>query len=371
MTKLFTLCGLTLAVSILSFSSFAQRGPQGPVQVIAAPVMQKDFADRIEALGTTRANETVVITANASEKITAIHFEDGQQVSKGDLLVSLDQSEEQAELEAAQAMVSEAQSSYNRAKGLQNSNALSQAALQERQATLKQNQAMIGQINARIENRSIHAPFDGILGLRQVSVGTLVQPGDEITTIDDLSVIKVDFNVPSLYLTALQPGMKVIGTAEAFSDREFEGEVRTINTQVDPVTRTIKVRAVISNPDMILKPGLLMTITLLKDQRQALIAPEEALIKQGETDYVYIVDQAEGKTIARKQAIKTGARQPGIVEVIDGLAAGDQIVAHGTLKISDGSEITVRAIEDDNQTLDELLEQNLQDTAAPAAGNAP
>ena len=116
-----------------------------------------------------------------------------------------------------------------------------------------------------------------MVGLREVSVGTLVQPSDQITTIDDISVIKVDFDVPSLFLPTLKKGLKITGKVEAFGNREFSGEVQTVNTQVDPLTRTVKVRAIIPNEDRVLKPGLLMTIDLIKNERQAIVIPEEGL----------------------------------------------------------------------------------------------
>ncbi|MEZ5814229.1 MAG: efflux RND transporter periplasmic adaptor subunit [Alphaproteobacteria bacterium] len=317
----------------------------------------QNFSDNVEALGTTRANETVVITPDAVEKVTAIYFEDGQTVKQGDLLITLDKGEEEAELNAAQASLSEAQSSYNRAKGLQNNSALSKGTLQERLAALKQAQAAIEEIKARIAKRDITAPFDGILGLREVSVGSLVQPGDMITTIDDLSQIKVDFDVSAIFLSTLKPGMDIVGKIEAFDDREFNGTIRTINTQVDPVTRTVKVRAILPNEDGVLKPGLLMNVTLFKNMRQALLIPEEALIKRGTENFVFVVRNKDDKTIAKEQKIKIGARQPGVIEVLSGLNKGDQIVAHGTLKVRDGAEITVRAIENEDTPLDDLLEQ--------------
>lgn len=362
MAKLLKLTFLFI-FSILSSQAYAQqRGPQGPTPIIAAPVKLQSFADSVEALGTTKANETVVITADTAEKVTAIHFDDGQQVKQGELLVTLDKGEEEAALGAAQAALSEAQSSYQRAKGLQDNSALSKGTLQERLAELKQSEAGIEEINARLEKRDITAPFDGVLGLREVSVGALVQPGDMITTIDDLSQIKVDFDVPAVYLPTLRTGMPVTGNVEAYGDREFQGTVRTINTQVDPVTRTIKVRAVVPNTDGSLKPGLLMSITLLKNQRQALLIPEEALIKRAADNYVYRVVRQDGKTIAQQQKIEIGARQPGVVEVLSGVSEGDQIVTHGIIKISDGAEISIRALEEENKPLQELLEQK------PAAG---
>lgn len=363
MLKIKRLCVVLVTCMLVPVASFAQKnGPQGPVGIIAAPVELRDFADNVEALGTTKANETVVITADTAEKVTEIAFEDGQTVKAGDLLIRLDKAEEMAELNAAQAALSEAQSSYNRAKGLQNTSALSKGTLQERLAALKQNQAAIEEIKARIEKRDIVAPFDGVLGLREVSVGALVQPGDLITTIDDLSQIKVDFDVPAVFLAALEQGMPVIGKVEAFGDREFKGQVRTINTQIDPVTRTVKVRAIIPNQDGVLKPGLLMTVDLLKGQRKALLIPEEALIKRSDSNFVFLISNEDGKTIARQQKIEIGARQPGVIEVLSGLKEGDQIVGHGTVKVSEGTEIAVRAVERNDETLDELLKQK------PASG---
>lgn len=352
---LICLCGVASPV-------LAQRGPQGPVDVIVSPVKQEQFADRIEALGTTKSNETVVITPDTSEKVVEIHFEDGQEVKAGDVLVTLDKTREEAELKAAEALLSERQSAFERAEDLQKSKALSTATLQERQAEFTQSQAEVDSLKARIEELVITAPFDGVLGLREVSIGTLVQPGDMITTIDDLSQIKVDFNVPSVYLSTLKSGQPIVGSVEAYGDRKFNGEVRTINTQVDPVTRTVRVRAVIPNPDGLLRPGLLMTIELFKNPRETLLIPEEALIKRGEKSFVYVVSEKEGKVIARQTEVRLGGRQPGVIEVLSGLKANDEIVAHGTVKISDGSEIAVRAVENEDTPLDKLLEQE------PAAG---
>lgn len=341
----------------------AQKGPpKGPTEVITAIVSVQDFADSVEALGTTKANETIVITADTAEKVTAIHFQDGQTVKQGDLLITLDKGEEEAALNAALASLAEAEAAYERARTLQDNNALSKGTLQERLATLKQNQASVEEIKSRIEKRDIKAPFDGMLGLREVSIGALVQPGAEITTLDDLSQIKVDFDVPAVYLSSLKPGMPVTGIVQAFPGRVFTGEVRTVNTQVDPVTRTVTVRAVMPNTDGVLRPGLLMSVTLLKDTRKALLMPEESLIKRGAGNFVYVVTEAEGKTLAKQTAIEIGARRPGVIEVLSGLNPGDQIVTDGVVKINDGAEITVRAVGDSQTPLSEMLKP--QDNAA-------
>jgi membrane fusion protein (multidrug efflux system) len=334
--------------------------------VIVSPVKFHDFADRVEALGTTKANETVIITPDTSEKIVEIHFEDGQEVKAGDLLVTLDKKQEDANLRAAEAALYETQNAYQRASDLQKSSALSKGTVQERLSALRQSEAAAEATKARIDELTITAPFDGILGLREVSVGTLVQPGDMITTIDDLSQIKVDFDVPDVFLSTLKAGLPITGKVKAFGDREFVGEVRTINTQIDPVTRTVTVRAIMPNPDHTLKPGLLMSITLMKDERQALLIPEEALLKRSDKNFVYVAVEEEGKMLAREREITVGGRQPGDIEVLTGLDAGDKVIAHGTIKVHNGSEISIRATEDGNETLDELLKQQPAEKEAAA-----
>lgn len=356
MVRSLILPGMILAV-LACPPALAQRGPQGPTAVIVAAVEKQKFADPIEALGTTKSNESVVITADTAEKIAEIHFTDGQAVKAGDILITLDKTEEEAELAAAEALLAERKSAYDRAKGLQESSALSKATLQERLAAMRQAESDLELIKARIAKLAVAAPFDGVLGLREVSIGTLVSPGDVITTIDDLSQIKVDFDVPSVFLNSLKPGLAVSGQVEAFGKRIFRGQVAGISTQIDPVTRTVRVRAVIPNKDLLLRPGLLMTITLLRDQREALVIPEEALIKRGDKNFVFVADQADGKLTAREQEITIGSRRPGDIEVLGGLEQGDKIVTHGTLKLINGAEITIKAEEQGDTPVGDLLKQ--------------
>ena len=356
MSQFFQFSLLLIAFLIISTTSHAQRGgPKGPTAVIAAPVMSKSFADTVEALGTTRSNEMVIITADTAEKVTKIYFEEGQNVKKGDLLITLAKGEENAALKAAQAEFSKARSSYNRAKDLQSTRAISKAALQERLSALNQSRAAIAGVSARLDKLAITAPFDGIVGLRDVSVGTLVQPSDKITTLDDISFIKVDFDVPSLFLPTLKKGLKVTGRIEAFGEREFIGEVQTVNTQVDPLTRTVKVRALIPNDDRVLKPGLLMMIDLVKNERQALVIPEESLIKHGKKNFVFIVSEKDGKKIALEKEIKIGSRRSGEIEVLSGLSERDQVINHGTLKLKDGAQIKIEAVEMQQESIGDLL----------------
>ncbi len=362
MLKLFAIIGFVLIFTAPNVFA-QQKGPQGPSPVYATKVILKDFADTVEALGTTRSNEMVVITSDVSEKVTAIHFVEGQDVKKGDLLITLAKAEENAGLRAAQAELSEAQSAFNRAEDLQKDQAISKATLDERLAALRQARAAVSAISARLEDLVITAPFDGVAGLREVSIGALIQPSDKITTVDDISKIKVDFDVPSIFLPTLKAGLGFTGTVEAYGNREFTGEVQTVNTQVDPITRMIKVRGIIPNDDKALKPGLLMKINLVKNDRKALIIPEEALIKRASKNFVYVVKDNEAKKQAIETEIQIGARKAGDVEVISGLNEGDLIVAHGALKLRDGAAIAINAIEEGDMPLSELLEQAAQNKA--------
>ncbi len=347
-----------LGVLILPNDAFAQRGgPKGPVAVIVAPVISKPFGDTIEALGTTKSNEMVVITADTAEKVTKIYFEEGQDVKKGDMLVTLAKGEENAALRSAQAALSEAQSAYTRAKELFEAKAVSEAALQERLSALNQARASTAAVTARLDKLAITAPFDGIVGLREVSVGTLVRPNDMITTLDDISMMKLDFDVPSLFLSSLKKGMPIKGKVEAFGDREFVGEVQTINTQIDPVTRSVKIRAIVQNDDRVLRPGLLMTINLIKNERTALVIPEEALIKRGDKNFVFVAQDSDGKKVAVEKEVKIGTRIYGEVEILSPLVEGDQVINHGTLKLNDGAEIKIKAVETSNKTIGEMLKK--------------
>lgn len=347
---------LVLAALLVGLSNVSANPP---TQVMTAPVMQvAGFADQVEALGTTKSNESVDISANVTETVTRIYFDDGQQVKRGDILLTLEKSEEEADLKAAKATLDERTASYQRAQSLQKQQALSTATLEERLALLSQTEGTIEAIQSRINDRVIRAPFDGVLGFRNVSPGTLVRPGDLITTIDDLSKIKVDFEIPSVFLADIRPGVKIEGRIDAFGDRVFTGEVSTVNTQIDPITRTMKVRAILPNPDLLLRPGLLMNITLMKSPRSALLIPEEAILQRQDKFFVYKIDSQDNKTLAREIQVIPGSRIPGKIEIRQGLQSGDQVVVHGLMQVKPNKEVLIRAVEESDTPLEQLLKQN-------------
>ncbi|MGD8265690.1 MAG: efflux RND transporter periplasmic adaptor subunit, partial [Chromatiales bacterium] len=230
----------------------AQSAPK-PVSVIAHTVAERTLTDRVEALGTLRANESVVLTASVTETVSEIHFDDGERVTAGQLLVEMTSQEEHALLEEARVRVADAERQYERVKLLTRQQTASESLYDERKRDLETARASLAALESRLADRLVRAPFDGVLGLRKISPGALVEPGDEITTLDDDSVMKLDFSVPSVFLPDLKAGLRIAAAARAYGNRSFEGEVSGIDSRVNPVTRSIQVRAILPNDDRVLK----------------------------------------------------------------------------------------------------------------------
>ncbi|MGQ8365502.1 efflux RND transporter periplasmic adaptor subunit [Glaciecola sp. 1036] len=314
---------------------------QAQTSVIVATVEQNEMADTVEALGTLRANESVDLTANVTEMITAVHFQDGQRVNRGDVLVEMDDSEQQALLAEEMSRLNEAKKQVSRLSSLAAQNASTESLLDEQQREVETAEARIKAIRSRLALRTIKAPFAGVLGLRNVSVGSLVRPGDTITTLDDDSVMKLDFSVPSVFLPVLGSGVEIKAKSDAFKDEIFDGKVLNVDSRIDPVTRSIIVRAIIPNPERKLKPGLLMTVTIQANPRQALIIPEEALIPSGNKNFVLVLSNKNGASTVERRQIELGTRRAGEAEIVQGLSAGDKVVTHGITKALPGAEVTV------------------------------
>lgn len=315
-------------------------GPRPAAVVVGRPT-RKEFAHEVEALGTVRANESVDITAKAAERVAAIHFKEGQQVRTGQVLVELESDEARADLAAAQAAARDSRSQYNRSQELFQTRALSEAQLEQLQATLQANDARVAAAQARVDDRSITAPFAGRVGLRNVSLGGLVNPGAVITTLDDLSVVKLDFSVPEVFLATLRPGLTVEARSSAYPKESFVGRVASIDTRVDPTTRSVAIRALFDNPDGRLRPGMFMTVKLVRSEGEALMLPEQAIVPENDRHYVFVV--AEGR--AHKREVTIGRRRPGEVEILSGLTEQESVVLDGVLNVRDGSPVRVQTLE--------------------------
>ena len=346
-------------------SSAAQQGggrSNAPASVTLAAVRSERVSQKLEALGNARANESVDISSKTSNIVTAVTFRDGERVKRGQVLVQLDDAQTRADVAAAQAAVTESQSQYDRSRELLNTQALSKSSFDQLVATLAANRARLGAAQARLEDTVIRAPFSGRVGLRRVSVGTLISPGDVITTLDDTSVIKLDFSVPENFLASVREGLSIRASAPAFPGRTFAGSVASIDSRVDMTTRSVTVRALLANEDGALKPGMFLNVTLANDERQALVIPEEALTPEAERQYVYVV--ADGKVSRRE--VRIGGRQPGTVEVLAGLTAGERVIVEGTQKVRDGASVNGT-----ERTLDTLPDTGSKSHEASAGGGSP
>ena len=346
---------LLLLIDITAYAAPPAKGKPKPKHVIVAPVVFKQISDRVEALGTARATESVNITSNVTEKITRIDFEDGQQVKAGAILAVLDQAEEQAELKRAQAVRGERKLALQRLQQLEERQLTSPDEIDRTRLELEQAEATITAIKTRISDRVIRAPFDGIVGLRNISVGALVEIGDLIATLDDTRQIKLDFSVPSVFLSELKPGLKIKARALALDNREYMGEVKSINSRVDPVTRSIQVRALLANPDGSILPGILMQVDLLRNTRQALVIPEASLLPLADKQYVMRRIDKNGKNTVEKRQVHIGLRLPGYVEIRDGLSEGEQVVTHGNSKVRPGDILDVMAVDDGSVDIADII----------------
>lgn len=330
-----------------------------PTAVIVEQAGKQRIADSLEALGTLHANETVRITANVSDTISRVNFDDGQAVDAGDVLVELTDAEESALLSEAQSLAEEAKRQYERIKRLVAQGNAAESLLDERRREWRTAEARLDAVRSRLADRLISAPFGGHVGLRLVSPGALVSPGDVITTLVDDSRMKLDFTIPALYLNTVRRGTVIEAASPVFPNRTFAGAVSSVDSTIDPVSRSITVRAIVPNDNRDLVPGMLMTLNLLRNERDAVVISEEAVIPRGDSTYVMVVNMSAEPYTAEQRVVRLGTRMPGQVEVVSGLDPGETIISHGTLKVRPGSPVQIKAVDDGTRPIAELLEPDL------------
>ena len=310
---------------------------QRPVGVVVAPARMERLAVELEALGTAYANESVDIASKVSNLVVAVRFAEGQKVRRGELLVELDGEQARADVAIAEAALKESRSQYDRSRELYSTKVLSESQLDQIEATLKANEARVAAARSRLGDLQIRAPFAGRVGLRRISVGSLVGPGTIITTLDDTDTIKLDFTVPEAYLAAVTPGLAIAARSVSYPEQVFAGNVASADSWVDPSTRSITVRALVPNPAGLLKPGMFLTVRLARDATDALVVPEQALVPEQGDMFVFVV---KGDT-AEKRLVRIGQRRVGDVQIVQGLSAGDLVVTEGTQKLRDGARVQV------------------------------
>lgn len=356
--RLLLLAAILAVTPVSARSQGTGKGAERPAAVVVIAAKKQPFFDSVEALGTLRANESVVLTAAVTEIVTAVNFTDGQRVNAGDVLVEMTSEEEKAQLAQERATVAEARRQLERIEPLVRQGASSEALLDTRRREYETAKARLLEIESRLKDHLLVAPFSGVLGLRNISSGALVRPGDPVVTLDDDSVMKLDFSIPSVFLASLEPGMPVEAMAREFGGRIFRGKVSSIDSRIDPVTRSITVRALIPNEDRALRPGLLMAVKLQSSRRESIILPEKSLIPEGRENYVFVIDETQNPPVAEKTKITVGVRRAEGVEVTGGIEEGDLVVTHGTMSVRDGLPASILARQEkSDESLHSILEK--------------
>jgi membrane fusion protein (multidrug efflux system) len=321
------------------------------VPVLAEPVAVERIAEEVVAIGTLRSNESVMLRPEVAGRVAEFGFAEGSVVAAGTVLVRLDDSIPRAELAQAEAELELAQANARRAQDLYARGAGSAVARDQAVATLRTTTAAVELGRARLEKYRLVAPFDGIVGLRRVSLGAFVNVGADIVNLESIDPIKLDFRVPEVFLARVSVGQRLAVTVDAFPDRTFPGEIVAIDPAVDPVGRSIAVRASLPNRDGLLRPGLFARVRLtLREEPQAILVPEAAIVPFG--GRMLVMKVVDGK--AQPQPVTLGLRREGRVQVTEGLAPGDVVVTAGQMKLQPGAAVAV-----------------LPPEAAPPANGAP
>ena len=345
-----TLLAVTLALTACSKSPAPGGGQPGggfggpggpggsPPAVITGTMQTRPFGVVIEAVGTALAKESVEVTSKSTNTITAIRFIEGQRVAAGAVLVEFDRAQTAAALAEAEANLLESRNQFNRGRDLSVTQALSKAQLDQLETAVKTAESRVAAAQSRLDDTVIRAPFAGRVGLRRVSLGGLVTPGTVITTLDDLSVIKLEFTVPQSFLGELSSALPVEARAEGLGDRVFRGKITAIDSRIDPVSRSLTVRAELPNAEGVLRPGLFMSVRLAGKTVPTLMLPEEALVPEQGKAYVFLV--VDGK--AQRREVRTGGRERGWVAIVQGLAGGEDVIVEGTQRVRDGGEVVAK-----------------------------
>lgn len=336
------------AVLLVSFAFFryGQSGgeqPQGPAGGPPPPLVETALARRSEiavtvrAVGSVEAAERITVTSQVTGKVAAIRFREGQPVEQGDVLIRLDSGREQADLEAARAEYRDARSQLRRLRELVAQRTVPESEVDTAEARLDSARARVSEAQVALEERQITAPFAGVVGLRSVSPGSLLQPGDPVTTLATLDRLHVGFRVPSDILPRLRTGLEVRVRVPGLEE-QLSGKVTSIDNTVDPATRAIALEAEL--PDVgVLKPGVFLTLDLVLENREAVMVPEEALVLEGGQAYVYVVGE-DG--VVQRKLVTAGERRPGEVEIREGLSPGTPVVAAGVQKVRAGQPVRLQ-----------------------------
>lgn len=317
----------------------AAGGPPPALPVVVAQVRTEPLTDRLRAVGTLAANESVLIRSEIPGRVERIHFEEGQPIKAGEPLITLDGAEYRAQVAQTEATVTVNDLNFRRAADLVKTNMLSQQEYDQAQARLAESRALLQRHQVMLAKTVLRAPFDGAVGLRLVSPGAYVQPGQDLVNLEDIDPLKIEFRVPERHAAAMTVGRPLSVRLDAVPGRQFVGEIYAIDPRLDAATRTFALRGRVPNEERLLRPGMFAQVELTVGERpQALVIPEEAIVPRGENLFVFKV--VDGKVALTP--VRTGLREPGMVEIVEGLAAGDTVVTEGQMKLREGMAVAAR-----------------------------
>lgn len=318
-----------------------------PESVTTAEVKRESWEQARAAIGTLVAVRGVTLGAEVTGTVTEIAFDSGAFVREGDLLVKLDTSTEEAQLAAAQAEAALAKVSLERAQTLRQGGSNTPADLDAARATSKQAGASVGSLKALIAKKSIRAPFAGRIAIRQVELGQVVSPGTPVASLQSVSPIHIDFFLPQQALAELSEGQRARASVDIYPGESWEGEIATINPEVDPATRNVRVRATFLNPDGRLLPGMFANVDVVSPERRSvLVIPGTAVLYAPYGDSVFVLEEKADEAgrsvlLARQRLVRLGERRGDFVAVARGLDAGETVVSSGAFKLRNGAPVAV------------------------------
>lgn len=322
-------------------------GPGGPVVVEVAKAEGVTLTDDVQAVGSLKSSHGVMLRPEVSGRIARLGFSDGQRVKRGQLLVQLDDTLQQAQLKQAEAQASIAATQLQRSRELLAQSFVSQSAVDQNAASLQVADAQVALAQAQLARMRVLAPFDATAGLKLVNVGDYVKDGADIVNIEDLTALTVQFALPERYIDRLRAGQSVDVAVDALPGRSFKGRVQAIDSQVDADGRALQVLAKVDNPGALLKPGMFARPRVVFSVRDgAVVVPEEALVPLGAQQFIFkIVDGPGGQKVSQRLEARIGLRLPGKVEILEGLAAGDVVATAGQTRLLRGDSLPVRVID--------------------------
>lgn len=342
-SSLLPACALALALTGVTGCKpkNAAGGPRGgfATQVVAVKAVREAVSENLRVVGTVLANETIDLQPEVEGRVTAIHFEEGQRVEEGQLLVEIESGQIEAMLKEAEANSALAASKWGRAEDLLKNKTMAKQESEEAEAQFNMTRARVEQMREQLRYRKLKAPFAGVIGVRRISPGQVIEKKTVIASLSDLDPVKVEGNVPERFLATAKEGAKYSLTIAAFPNEKFEGELYFIAPNIDPVNRTALVKARVANPDLRLKPGMFASADLtLRVKDDAIVIPEASLMPQGDSFAVIVVD---AEMTAQMRPVKPGVRMAGRVEILEGLKEGETVVVEGWQKTRPGGKVTL------------------------------